>query len=448
MKWIMAVVVSGALVAAAVYARLTSAVTVDAARPQTTEIREFIDEQAQTRLPLTHLITMPFDGRVAAIDLPEGSAVKKDQIVAQVVPIDLELNVTEAEANIKRLDASIRESGDKTVESTSLKQAIEFVKSMVATVQAAETRVESGKAKLDFANNDLSRVRSLHERGNASIEQRQAAELRQIEAAVDYRQDELILKSLQSVLAATQLLPTVVEQYMNRKDLSVAVLDNEKSQAEVRLSQQKRDRERGQMKSPIDGVVLERLETNERRISPGTVLLKIGNPDELEIEVDVLSQDVVRAKLGDDVEIYGPAVGPAGAKGKVARIYPAGFTKVSSLGVEQQRVKVVVQFAQQELLRLRKEYDLGVGYRVRVRIITAAKPQALTVPRSALFRGPAGGWQLFAIGGGKAKLTDVTVGLMNDERVEIVGGLAVDEQVVLAPESTLVDGTRVRAAAE
>jgi HlyD family secretion protein len=448
MKWILTLVALGLVVAGAIYSGLTAATTVDAARAQQTEIREFVDEQAQTRLPLTHLITMPFDGRVEAIDLAEGAPVKKDQVVAQVVPLDLQLTVADAEANIQRLEAAIRESGDKTVELTGLKQAVEYVNSMLSTVEAAAARVESGKAKLDFANKDLSRVRSLHERSSASVEQLQAAELRQVEAAVEYRQDELIYKSLQSVLAATQLLPTVVRQYTDRKDLSVAVLDNEKNQAQVKLEQQKRDRDRGTMKSPIDGVVLERLETNERRVSPGTVLLKIGNPNELEVEADVLSQDVVRVKLGDAVEIYGPAVGAQGAKGNVSRIYPAGFTKVSSLGVEQQRVKVIVRFSEDELQRLRKENDLGVGYRVRVRIITAEKPQALTVPRSALFRGPDGRWQLFAIRDGRAKLTDVTVGLLNDERVEITGGLTAEEQVVLAPESSLVDGLRVRPAAE
>jgi HlyD family secretion protein len=308
--------------------------------------------------------------------------------------------------------------------------------------------VESGKAKLDFANNDLGRIRSLRETGAASIEQLQAAELRQVEAAADYRQDQLIQKSLESILAATQLVPTVVKQYMDRKDLSVAVLENEKTQADVRLKQQQRDQERGAMRSPVDGVVLERMETNERRVSPGTVLLKIGNPAELEVEADVLSQDVVRVKPGDPVEIYGPAVGPDGAKGTVSKIYPAGFTKLSSLGVEQQRVKVVVRFNDDELPRLRRDYDLGVGYRVRVRIFTAEKDGALVVPRSALFRGPTGNWQLFVIRNGRAKLVDATVGLMNDERAEIIAGVNEGEHVVPAPESSLVDGTRVRGTAE
>jgi len=173
------------------------------------------------------------------------------------------------------------------------------------------------------------------------------------------------------------------------------------------------------------------------------VLLKIGDPDQLEVEVEVLSQDVGRMKKGDPVDIYGPAVGPSGAKGKVERIYPAGFTKVSSLGVEQQRVRVVVRFDQGELAKVRAAHELGVGYRVRVRIFTAAKSDALVVPRSALFRGPDGSWQVYAVVDGLAKLTTVEVGLMNDEQVEIVKGVSDGQRVVLAPESTLTDGTKV-----
>jgi HlyD family secretion protein len=448
MKWSILITIVLLAVAAAIYSGLTSGTVVDTAVATKAEVREFVDEQAQTRVPVTHLVTMPYDGRIEAIDLVEGAAVTKDQVVARVVPLDLQLTVDDAQANIERLKASIRESGDKTVEATTLAQAIEYVNSMRSTVEAAAAQVDSGKAKFDFANNDLTRVRNLRDTNSASVEQLQAAELRQIEAAVEYRQDELILKSLQSVMAATQLLPTVVRQYMDRKDLSVAVLENEKTQAEVRLRQEQRDRERGQMRSPVDGVVLERLETNERRVSPGTVLLKIGRPDELEIEADVLSQDVVRVAVGQPVEIYGPAVGRQPVSGTVERIYPAGFTKVSSLGVEQQRVKVIVRFAAGEAARLRSERHLGIGYRVRVRIITAAKPQTLAVPRSALFRAPDGRWQLYAVRSGRAARVDVEVGLMNDEQAEIVGGVSENERVVLAPESSLTDGTRVRAAAE
>jgi HlyD family secretion protein len=148
------------------------------------------------------------------------------------------------------------------------------------------------------------------------------------------------------------------------------------------------------------------------------------------------------------VEIYGPAVGQPGVKGKVARVYPAGFTKVSSLGVEQQRVMVVVRFDATDLKRLLDERRLGVGYRVRVRIITAEKSDALVVPRSALFRATSGDWQVFVVRGGRARLQKVAIGLMNDELAEITDGVADDEPVVLAPESTLSDGARVRVKTE
>ena len=448
MKWTILSVVAVLLVAALAYSAASSGVVVQTTAVRRDSVREFVDDQAQTRLPLTHLVTMPFDARIEAISLSEGSPVKKGQLVAQVVPVDMQLNVQDAQANIARLNASIKESGDKSVESTGLKQSLEYVASMQATVQAAEARVEAGLAKLDYANKNLRRIRTLRETNSASEDQLNSAEVQQVQADVDYRQDQLVLKALQSMMAATVLVPTVVEQYMARKDLSVAVLENEKVQAEVRLKRDERDRIRGLMTSPVDGVVLDRVETNERSVPAGTVLLKIGNLDELEVEADILSQDVVRVREGQAVEIYGPAVGAAGARGTVARIYPAGFTKVSSLGVEQQRVKVVIALASGERERLQKIQDLGVGYRVRVRIFTAEKADALVVPRSAIFRGPDGRWQVYAARDGRARLVNIDVGLMNDERVEVSGGLADGDQVVLAPESTLVDGTRVTPAAQ
>jgi HlyD family secretion protein len=146
------------------------------------------------------------------------------------------------------------------------------------------------------------------------------------------------------------------------------------------------------------------------------------------------------------VEIYGPAIGAGvghGVPGVVHRIYPAGFTKISSLGVEQQRVIVVVRFGEGVLQKLRSERDLGVDYRVRVRIFTDENSRALIVPRSALFRGADGGWEVFVVRSGRAALQPVEVGLMNDEIAEVTKGLEAKETVVLAPESSLHHGTRV-----
>jgi HlyD family secretion protein len=197
------------------------------------------------------------------------------------------------------------------------------------------------------------------------------------------------------------------------------------------------------MTSPVDGVVLNRLVTSEGHLPAGTKLIEIGRLEELEIEADVLSVDVVGVKPGHQVEIYGPTIGTPSARGTVANIFPAGFSKVSSLGVEQQRVKVIVRFNANELERLRRERNLGVSYRVRVKIETAEKSDALVVPRSALFRGPYGVWQLYAMRGGYAEIVDIQVGILNDELAEVTQGLADGALVIPFPDSNLADGQRV-----
>jgi HlyD family secretion protein len=153
---------------------------------------------------------------------------------------------------------------------------------------------------------------------------------------------------------------------------------------------------------------------------------------------------VVEVKLGDRVEIYGPAVGLPRAQGTVRQVYPAGFTKVSSLGVEQQRVRVVVAFRPDDLNRLLKDRHLSVGYRVRAKIVVRRKPKALVVPRSALFRGAEGTWNVFAVRGGRIRTEKVETGLLNDQSAEVRAGLAEGDEVVAAPENNLQDGQRVR----
>ena len=181
-------------------------------------------------------------------------------------------------------------------------------------------------------------------------------------------------------------------------------------------------------------------------MTAGTELITIGNLHEMEVEVDVLSEDTVKVNVGNKAEVYGTTLGNspgAGILAKVSRVFPAGFTKISSLGVEQQRVKVIIQLddsARQSLL----DRNVGVGYRLRVRIYTATADNAIVVPRASLFRGPENQWQVFAIDGRTARLKDVTVGLMNDDQVQITSGLSQSDSVIVAPDKSISDGTRVK----
>lgn len=416
---------------------------VESALVRRDSIKELIDEQAKTRLPETHLVTMPYAARIEPIAFDEGAPVKKGQVVAQIVERDLDLRVQQAEAAYQRLEAAYAENADTSVEDTSHKQAIAFVASMTATVASAKERVKSGKAKLDYAESNFERIKALRPSGAKSLDDEERALLLRIESEVSYRQDQLILAAIQATQTATELMPTMVIQYIGRKSLTGEVWKKQQAEALAALELAKTDRERGTMNSPVDGVVLERYDSNERYVAAGTVLLRIGELDRLEVEAEVLTQDVGNVKPGDTAEVYGPAIGAKPATATVDRIYPAGFTKVSSLGVEQQRVMVILKFTPEELQRLRKDRRMGVDYRVRVRIFTAKKDNALVIPRSALFRGPGGAWQVFAVRGGKANLINVEIGLMNDEWVEIAKGVEDGEEVILAPESSIVDGVKV-----
>lgn len=447
--WILGGMIVCGLVAWGIVHAASSGVSVETAPVTKERIREFVDERAVTRLPRTYLITMPFAGRIEEITRKEGDKVSKggpdnpEDYVARIVPRDLELAVQQADAAHKALEARIRENDDNTVEQTGHQQTLDFVKSMNSTVAAAAARVAAGKARHAYAESNLGRIRDAVGAGAYTKDDLERATLRELEARVDYQQDTLVHDAMLAMQAATNLMPTMVQQYITRKGLTGNVLQEQKAEAWAHLQRVRQDQDRGLMYSHVDGVVLRRHNTNERFLAAGQPLLEIGKLEELEVEADVLSLDVVDAKVGHPVEIYGPAIGSSPAMGKVARIFPAGFTKVSSLGVEQQRVKVIVHFDREDLARLLKDPGLGEGYRVRVKIFTAEQADALTVPRSALFRGRKGQWQVYVVRDGRARIQTVQVGLINDEAVQITSGTAAGERVVLAPESNLTDGARV-----
>ena len=444
-NWILIVIAVVIVAGAALgYTSFSSGVPVEAATVASGSIREYVDEEGKTRLAETYLVTMPYNGRIERIDLIEGAQVTKGQVVAHVAPVDIELDIAEAKAVVERLKASIKENDDTSVEETALKQTVNMVESVDHMVEASEARLESGKAKLEYAEKRLTRAERLTQSGAQTEEERDLAEMQQVESSVDYQQDNLVFRSAQAMRAAMSLLPTMVRQYIQRKALTHNVLEQQLAEAEVNMREAEKNARLGEMTSPVDGVVLEREISNARQVSAGTVLLRIGEWKDLEIEADVLSQDVVRVRPGQTVEVHGPAIGLKPAVAKVIRIYPAGFTKTSSLGVEQQRVKVVMRFEPADLERLREQNDLGVAYRVRVRIYTAEASGVLLVPRSALFRGSKNNWQVFAVHDGRAHLRSVKVGLSNDDEAEITAGLAAGDQVILAPETNLAEGQSVK----
>lgn len=190
--------------------------------------------------------------------------------------------------------------------------------------------------------------------------------------------------------------------------------------------------------SPIDGVVLARHGESQRVVAPGEPLLEIGDAGAIEIVADLLSADAVRVQPGARVFIdqWG---GDTTLEGRVRRVEPSGFTRISALGVEEQRVNVIIDFVDRE-----SAARLGDGFRVEVRIVTWEQPSVLQAPSSTLFR-LGSDWAVYVVEDGVAHVRRVTVGQRGARSVEIVEGLEEGLTLVAYPPDSLTDGTRVTA---
>ncbi len=232
---------------------------------------------------------------------------------------------------------------------------------------------------------------------------------------------------------------------LNARRMAGSVNDNEYlrelyraeiKQLEARRAILRSDLEKTAVKAPVTGPVLEKYVENRRVLVPGTPILKIGDLDTMEIECDVLSEEVGRIHEGARVEIRGKALNGWALQGTVKRIYPSAFKKLSSLGIEQQRVKTLIDFDN-------TNPGFRAGTRLDVRIITEESRDTLVVPERATFRRQ-GRWYVFAVEDGKARLREVTIGLKNDTWAEILDGLSETDTIITEPTNSIEEGSRVR----
>jgi len=189
--------------------------------------------------------------------------------------------------------------------------------------------------------------------------------------------------------------------------------------------------------SPIDGQVLRVLNEGGGLVQAGTPVLEIGDPTALEVVIDVLTSDATRIRVGCDVVLE--RWGGEPLHGTVRRVEPSAFTRLSALGVEEQRVNVIVDLDDSNAAL----GTLGDGYRVEARIVVWSTADALQVPASSVFRlGEA--WAVFVNSGGKAGLREVQLGEWGERFVEVLDGLAEGDEVVAYPSDAVTDGTRIR----
>ena len=433
--WIVAVVVVLAVVAGVVVKSRAPA-KVEVIHPRRGRILESFREPARTRLDRTYPITMPIAGRIERIDLEPGDTVRADQALVKYDLERFDRALEEAEAAVRELEATLKVKRDDRIETTGLTQSLAAVDAAKEAVKAAQEQVKAEKARADRAAKQLERMEALARTKAIPQTVLDDARLEAETTLIALREKEFNHAAIKAMLVVTELMPNLIRQYISKKDLEEKVLTHQLAQAQARLAQTRHDRELARILSPITGKVLERYEQGDQSLPAGQKLLLLGDLDRLEVIADVLTEDALRIAPGSEV-ILEPAAGFGSLPGKVKRIEPAGFTKLSSLGVEQQRVNVIVGFDE-------KPEKLGVGYRLRARFITGAKTDALILPRFAVMQSPEGDYYVFKLTAGALKKQPVTLGLTSDVELEITDGVTEKDLVVTRPDATMKEEMKVK----
>ncbi len=404
-------------------------------QPRRGEIRESFREPAQTRLENTWAISAQVAGRIGRIELEPGDHVMTGQVLAEYDRTSLEAAVEEARARASRLEAQLDLIKDSSVELADLASAEARVRSSIERIKAYEAQVEAAKARVTRTQKDLARSRELVDVGALDPQTLDAQQMSATEAEEALNQARADLESQGSVVESERSNAQMIEKTIGRKGLELRQVMAQLEEARAQEVNARHNLDLARIVAPIDGVVLERYERGGKPVAQGMPLLLLGNPDDIEVIADVLSEDALKLRIGDEVALE-ELSGETLVKGHVKRIEPQGFTKLSSLGVEQQRVNAIVEIDE-------VPGDLGVGYRLHGRFFTGTRQDVLLVPRYTVLQLPDQSFYVFVVEGGKLRKQPVKTGLRSDLIIEIIEGLTEESQVVASPDSTLEEGKAV-----
>jgi HlyD family secretion protein len=345
-----------------------------------------VNEDGRTRVEDRYVISAPLAGTITRMTLEAGDSVEQGAVVARLVP-----------------------TASPMLDPRSRAQAEARVAAARAAVSQAGTAVERARAAYGFARREADRQRALLRDGATAPQMAEQAEL---------------------------------TERMRQEDVTSAEFGRRVAASELRLAHAalasigEGPREEFTVHAPVRGQVLRVLQESEGVVQPGTPLVEIGNPRALEVVVDVLTTDAVDIRPGAAVKIerWG---GDSALTGHVHRVEPSAFTRLSALGVEEQRVNVIIHLDHLG----GQPPKLGDGYRVEASIVVWAGQDRLLVPGGALFR-QGEGWATYVVEDGRTRLRSVEVGRRNAATVEVVKGLRAGERVVLYPTDKVQDGAR------
>lgn len=375
-RWRWSLLVAGLLLLGLGYAFWPEAAPVDTARVSRGAMVVGVTDDGVTRAREYYVVSAPVTGYLQRIELEAGDQVERGALVTRMTG-----------APATPLDVRTRAS-------------------LSAALAAARASERGLSATLDQSRRDLVRAEKLAADGFLPRAQLEAARTRVATARAGLAQAKA-----EAARIAAELAPA----------------SGEASGAAVPV------------RAPASGAVLSVITESAGVILEGTPIMTIGDPAQIEAVVDLLSREAVRVKPGDRVQITDWGGGTA-LTGRVERIEPYGQLKISALGIEEQRVNVIIAF---DAASAPGAARLGHGYQIEATIALWSRTDALRVPIGALFRGRDGGWRVFVRVAGKARERAVRLGRVNDEWGEVLGGLAEGDEVVLNPGNAIADGVRI-----
>ena len=352
-----------------------------------------VSDEGRTRAREVYQVSAPVAGRLLRVEEHAG-----DQVIGG-----------------KTVVADLLPTAPGFLDIRSRAQAEAAVKSAEAARAQAAAEVEKARAQRNFAKADLDRANKLYPSNIISRADFERAQTAHDTATAQLATTEAALKAKEFDLQTARAV------LIGPSDLSGA----QRQRASIALV------------APVSGRILRVLHENESVIAAGTPIMEIGDPKQLEILVQLISEDAVKVHEGDRARITDWG-GPGELAARVRRVEPSGFTKVSALGVEEQRVNVLLDFTDPPA----KWASIKDGFRVTTHIVIWQKPNVLRLPASAMFR-QGHGWAAFSVRNGKAVLTKVEVGKSNDEYAELLGGLKAGDKVIVHPSDRIRDGTSV-----
>jgi len=273
---------------------------------------------------------MPIDGRIERIELEPGDPVTAGQELVAFDRRPIEQALEEAKAAVEEYESQIRLKEDNRLEETALEEANAAVAAAEEALKAADLQVDAERARYEHARRERERATALETATDISRSELDAIELEEETALIELRKQEFTRAALAAIIVAVKLGPRATTEYMGRKKLERQVIVKGLQQAHARLARAEYELGLAEIRSPIDGVVLAKHEQGEGPVAAGTPLLELGDLAEIEVVAEVLTQDALGVSKGSDVELT-VARRIKAMRGKVERIEPAGFTKLSSL---------------------------------------------------------------------------------------------------------------------